>query len=166
MRTNIQRIARHLLTHQGHIEKAFPIETLTAIEQAIKWSEVLHVGEIRFVIEDALDCSPLLKGQSAKERAIDLFSELRIWDTEHNNGVLLYVLLADHAVEIVADRGIHKYVGTATWVRICQSMEIAFAQGDYENGIVTGILSIAANLGAHYPGLANQSTNCQTHRAF
>ncbi|MGK2913568.1 MAG: TPM domain-containing protein [Porticoccaceae bacterium] len=97
------------------VEQAFPGETLIAIEQAIKASENAHVGEIRFAVEGALDGPPLFKGQSARERAIGVFSQLRVLDTEHNNGVLIYPLLADRDVEIVADRGIDAKVGAQEW---------------------------------------------------
>ena len=97
------------------VKRAFPSQTLIAIEQAIKTSETAHTGEIRFVVEGALDGSLLFKGQSARERAIDVFSQLRLWDTEHNNGVLIYLLLADRDVEIVADRGIHSKMGSNEW---------------------------------------------------
>ena len=93
------------------VNRAFPGDTLTAIDRAIKASEATHRGEIRFAVEGALDIAPLLRGQTARERAIDVFSQLRIWDTEHNNGVLIYLLLADRDVEIVADRGIDAKVG-------------------------------------------------------
>jgi uncharacterized membrane protein len=109
---NIKRIARHLMATHWQVNRAFPRRTLIAIEKSIQASETAHVGEIRFVVEGALDGTPLFKGQSARERAIDVFSQLRIWDTEHNNGVLIYLLLADRDVEIVADRGIHSKVGS------------------------------------------------------
>ena len=133
------------------VNRAFPRQTLTAIEQAIKASETAHVGEIRFVVEGALDGAPLFKGHSAKERAIDIFSQLRIWDTEHNNGVLIYLLLADRDVEIVADRGIHAEVGPREWEKICRKMEMAFKQADYEGGVVSGIRAVSQHLIKHFP---------------
>ena len=125
---NIQRIAKHLCFTHWQVNRAFPRETLLAIEQAIKSSETAHVGEIRFVVEGALDGAPLFNGQSARDRAIDVFSQLRIWDTQHNNGLLIYLLLADRNVEIVADRGIHAKVGTPKWEEICREMETDFRQ--------------------------------------
>jgi uncharacterized membrane protein len=107
----IKRIFTHLLATDRHLKTVFPRSTLLAIEKAIKASERLHLGEIRFVVEAALDGPDLYRGQTAKERAIELFSELRVWDTQHNNGLLIYLLLADRAVEIVADRGLHARVG-------------------------------------------------------
>ncbi len=148
---DIKRIARHLLMTPWQVRRAFPRAALPAIEQAIKASETTHLGEPRFVVEGALDGMPLWRGQSARERAIDVFSQLRIWDTEHNNGVLIYVLLADRDVEIVADRGIHTKVGAPEWETICRTMEAAFTQADYEGGVVSGIRAVAQHLMKHFP---------------
>ena len=148
---NITRIAKHLLLTHGQVKRAFPSKTLIAIEQTIKASETTHVGEIRFVVEGALDGAPLFNGQSARERAIDVFSQLRIWDTEHNNGVLIYLLLADRDVEIVADRGIHSKVGSREWESICRSMETAFKQSNFEGGVVSGIQTVTQHLTIHFP---------------
>ena len=148
---NIKRIAKHLMMPPWQVNWAFPRQTLVAIEQAIKASETAHTGEIRFVVEGALDGTPLFKGQSARERAVDVFAQLRIWDTEHNNGVLIYLLLADRDVEIVADRGVHAKVGNWGCEEICRGMETAFKQGDYEGGVVDGIQAVAQHLIKHFP---------------
>ena len=148
---NIKRIVKHLLTTRGQVKRAFPRSTLIVIENAIKASETAHVGEIRFAVEGALDGVPLFKGQSARERAIDLFSQLRVWDTRHNNGLLIYLLLADRAVEIVADRGIHEKVSSQDWIKICQQMETAFRQSSYESGVVSGIEAVTQHLVQHFP---------------
>ena len=148
---NIKRIARHLLMTPWQVRRAFPRAALTAIEQAIKASETEHTGELRFVVEGALDGMPLWRGQSARERAIDVFSQLRIWDTEYNNGVLIYLLLADRDVEIVADRGIHTKVGGPEWETICRRMEAAFKQANYAGGVVSGIAAVTQHLTRHFP---------------
>ncbi len=148
---NIKRITKHLLLTHWRVNRAFPPITLMAIEQAIKASEAAHVGEVRFVVEGALDGIPLFSGQSARERAIDVFSNLRIWDTEHNNGVLIYLLLADRDVEIVADRWIHTKVGQEEWERICHKMEAAFKQENFEGGVVSGIHAVTRHLTKHFP---------------
>ena len=148
---NIKRIMRHLLLTEMKVNRAFPRSALIAIEQAIQTSETAHVGEIRFAVEGALDGTPLFNGQSARERAIDVFSQLRIWDTEHNNGVLIYLLLADRDVEIVADRGIHAKVGSQEWERICRVMEAAFARANYQEGVVSGIQAVTQHLMKHFP---------------
>ncbi len=121
-----------------------------AIEAAIRASESAHQGQIRFVVEAALDGVPLLRAQSARDRAIDVFSLLRVWDTDHNNGVLIYLLLADRDVEIVADRGISSRVGQ-DWERICRDMERAFREGQFEQGVLDGIRAVGAHLARHYP---------------
>ena len=148
---SIARIGRHLLGNQSRVRKAFPPAALVAIEQAIKASEASHAGQIRFVVEGALDGAPLFRDQSARERAIDVFSQLRIWDTEHNNGVLIYLLLADRDVEIVVDRGIDAHVGTAGWEAICQLMEADFRQGHFERGTIKGINAVTQHLATHFP---------------
>lgn len=148
---NIMRIVKHLLTTHWQVNRAFPRETLSAIDRAIKASENAHVGEIRFAVEGALDGSALFKGQSGKARALDVFSQLRIWDTKHNNGLLIFLLLADRHIEIVADRGINEKVGTAEWVNICRNMETAFKQANYEGGVVSGIQAVTQLLIKHFP---------------
>ena len=148
---NIQRIVRHLLVTDRQVKKAFPLSALNKIEQAIKASESSHVGEIRFVVEGALDGAPLFRGQSARERAIDLFAQLRVWDTQHNTGVLIYLLLADREVEIVADRGIDAVVGSQAWGAVCHQMEAAFRQSNFEAGVVRGVQAVTQHLAMHFP---------------
>ena len=128
---------------------------MNAIEKAIKASESAHIGEIRFAVEGALHSIPLFKGQSARERAIEVFSQLRVWDTEHNNGVLIYLLLADRNVEIVADRGIHAKVDSNDWEKICRAMEADFKQANFKDGVVRGIQAIAQHLAEHFPTHGN-----------
>lgn len=133
------RILRHLITGQSALKRAFPPTTLTVIEQAIAHSETLHGGEIVFAMEASLDLPLLLQKQIARERAIDVFSLLRVWDTEYNNGVLIYLLMADHDVEIVADRGIHAKVDQTVWETACTTMKTAFGHGQFEQGVLAGI---------------------------
>ena len=151
MTMDIPRMARHLIMNGRRVRRAFPGESLAAIDRAIKASEATHRGEIRFAVEGALDTAALARGQSARERAIDVFSQLRVWDTEKNNGVLIYLLLADRDVEIVADRGIDAKVGPQEWERICREMETAFRQGDFEGGVIRGIREVTRHLAAHFP---------------
>ena len=154
---NVKRILRHLATTQGQVNRAFPQAALNAVEQAIKASEATHTGEVRFVVEGALDGAPLFGGQTAKERALALFSQLRMWDTAHNTGVLIYLLLADRAVEIVADRGIHAKAGTRAWVAICHEMEAAFKAEQFEAGAVGGIQAVTRQLVDHFPAGARNA---------
>ena len=147
----IGRIGKHLIEHRWRVRRIFPPRVLTAIEQAIKAGEATHSGQIRFVVEGALDGAPLFRDQPARERALDIFSQLRIWDTAHNNGVLIYLLLADRDVEIVADRGIDAKVGAAGWEKICTDMETEFEAGNFERGVINGIEAVSKQLAAHYP---------------
>ena len=148
---DIKRIARHLLLTDRQVGRSFGRSTLDKIEAVIKASEAGHVGEIRFVVEGGLDGAPLFKGQSARERAIELFSQLRVWDTEQNTGVLIYLLLADRAVEIVADRGIDAKVDSQEWSKVCHQMEAAFRQSDFEGGVVGGVQAVTRHLLQHFP---------------
>lgn len=147
----LPRLFKHWLTSPWAVRSAFPARSFAAIEQAIRTAERLHGGEIRFAVEAALATPALLRRQSARERAVELFSHLRIWDTECNNGVLVYVLLADRAVEIVADRGIHELVGAPAWQGMCQNMEDAFFMSHYRVGALQGIKAVAEALMLHFP---------------
>jgi uncharacterized membrane protein len=148
---SIGRIGKHLLEHRWRVRRIFPPSTLSAIEQAIKAGEATHSGQVRFVVEGALDGAPLFRNQSARERALDIFSHLRIWDTAHNNGVLIYLLLADRKVEVVADRGIDALVGGAGWEKICAEMETDFKAGNFESGVIKGIGQVSQQLALHFP---------------
>lgn len=147
----IKRIGKHLLLGRGRVRRAFPRAVLTNIEKAIAASETHHTGQIRFVVEGALEGRPLLGDQPARARAIDVFSHLRIWDTAHNNGVLIYLLLADRDVEIVADRGIDARVGKAGWQDICTAMEDEFRRANFESGVLAGIAAVTAHLARYFP---------------
>jgi uncharacterized membrane protein len=148
---SIARIGKHLLHHHWWKKHYFPPKVLAAIEQAIKAGEATHSGQVRFVVEGALDGAPLFRGQPARERALDIFGQLRIWDTAHNNGVLIYLLLADRDVEIVADRGIDAKVGTAGWEKICAAMESDFRAKNFEAGAIRGIEAVSREMAAHFP---------------
>lgn len=133
------------------VDRAFPHRTLRAIEKAIQTSHHAHIGQVRFAVDGALHVSELRRGTTARERAIDVFSELRVWDTEHNNGILIYLLLADRDVEIVADRGVHARVHAAEWERICKKMEANFKLAKYEVGVLKGIEEVTELLTRHFP---------------
>jgi hypothetical protein len=148
---NLRRTAKHLLTTPWRVRQAFPRPTLRAIERAIEESERSHDAEIRFVVEGSRHGARLLHGQSARERALELFSLLRMWDTEHRHGVLIYLLLADRAVEIIADRGAHAKIGAAPWQDVCREMQTAFSRGEYRTGAVEGIHALSRHLGKHFP---------------
>jgi uncharacterized membrane protein len=148
---DIRRIGRHLVEHRWRVQRIFPPQVLAAIEQVIRAGEATHSGQVRFVVEGALDGAPLFRDQPARERALDIFSQLRIWDTAHNNGVLIYLLLADRDVEIVADRGIDAKVGAAGWEKICAEMESNFRAGNFAGGVIKGIQAVSRQLATHFP---------------
>ena len=145
------RVLRHLAMPAWRLRQALPRASLQAIETAIGASERTHGGQICFAVETALDLAPLARGQAARERALEVFAQLRVWDTEHNNGVLIYLLLADRDVEIVADRGIAARVPAAQWEAICQAMESAFRAGRFEQGVLEGIHAVGELLARHFP---------------
>lgn len=147
----IGRITKHLVEHRWRARRVFTPKALANVEQAIKAGERTHAGQVRFVVEGALEGRPLFRDQAARERALDVFSHLRIWDTAHNNGVLIYLLLADHDVEIVADRGIDAKVGSEGWEEICRDMEADFRTGQFESGVIKGIEAVSRELAKHFP---------------
>ena len=148
---DLARIARHLIAMPGAVRRAFPPAAMAAIEQAVARSETQHRGEVRFAVEAALDVSGLIAGQSARARAIEVFSQLGVWDTEDNNGVLIYLLLADRDVEIVADRGINAVVGAQEWEAICRAMEAALRRREFEPAVLGAIEAVTRLLARHFP---------------
>lgn len=150
---NLGRWFKHLFMPPWVWRRAFPQSTLNAIEAAIRQSETRHNGEIRFAIETSLAPARVWRGLGGRARAIEVFSDLRVWDTEHNSGVLIYLLLADHDIEIVADRGIAARVEQSAWDAVAQAMEAAFRQGEFERGALQGIEQVSALLAAHVPPL-------------
>lgn len=149
------RWMRHLFAGDWSMRRAFPPATLTAIEAAIGHQERRHDGELCFVVEGGLPLSDLAAGLSSRERALELFGRVRAWDTEQNAGVLVYVLLADRHVEIVADRGIHRRVGATAWETICGAMQREFAAGRYREGAIMGVEAISDLLALHFPPQAD-----------
>jgi uncharacterized membrane protein len=145
------RLLRHLVTLPGAVARAFPAASLSRIETTITASEKLHDGEIRFAVEAALDPAPLLRGQTARERALEVFSLERVWDTERNNGVLLYLLLADRDVEIVADRGFNGKVAAEEWESVCRRMETALREGRHADAVIGGVEAVSQIIARHFP---------------
>jgi uncharacterized membrane protein len=151
---NIKRIFRHLLMTHWQVNWAFPPAVKDAVAQAISASRNAHVGQVYFAVEGALHVRALFKGQTAQQRALEVFSHLRVWDTEHNNGLLIYLLLADRAVEIVVDRGLYSRVDPAEWSRICHQMQDCFKQKNYQAGVIGGIQAVTQQLIQHFPAAA------------
>ncbi len=145
------RFLRHLLLPDWFVRRVFVRGDLAVIGDAIAASEKSHRGELRFVVEAAMPLAALWRDQSPRARAVDLFSTLRVWDTEENSGILIYVQLVDRRVEILADRGIAALVPQAEWDAICRSMEAAFKAGDYRNGALAAIQRAGELLVEHFP---------------
>ncbi len=149
---SVRRLLRHVFAPPRAVPRHFSPAVLAAIERAIATTEALHGGELRFAVEGSLDLFPLWRGQSPRDRAMEVFSLLRLWDTAANNGVLIYVLLADHAVEIVADRGLEDSTAPE-WLAACRAMEEGFAKGDYEQGAVAGIATVGQLIARRFPAV-------------
>lgn len=156
VKCNGGRLLRNLAMTPWRLRRAFTPHTLRAIRAEIAASERLHGGQIRFAVEGALPMAALLRGQSPRERALEVFSLLRVWDTELNNGVLVYLLFAERDVEIIADRGIHARVTSREWQDICHDMEEAFHHGRYETGALEGIRALSRLLARHFPADAGR----------
>ena len=148
----VGRLIRHLCTTRWSTRVRFSQAVLDAIAQAIGECEDRHGGEIRFIVESALDLPELWRDMPPRQRALQLFGQFGVWDTAHNNGVLVYVLMADRDVEIVADRGIAQHVSQAEWQAVCRQMEAHFRAGRFREASVLGILGVGALLGKHFPG--------------
>ena len=147
----LKRFLRHVWMSPIVLRRQFPDATHAAIGRTVTECEKSHRGQVRFVIESELTSGQLWTGLSARQRAIDVFSLLRVWDTEENNGVLVYLLLADRKVEIVADRGIHRRVGDERWRAICREIEHQYRKGDFLAGSVNGIKKISSELAFYFP---------------
>ncbi len=152
----LKRFLRHVWMSPIQQRRSFPAAALDEIERAVAAGEKLHRGQVRFVVEAELSTGQLWAGLTSRQRAIDVFSMMRVWDTEENNGVLVYVLLADHKVEIIADRGIHQHVGDERWRAICREIELHYRKRDFKGGSVTAVQKISAELAFYFPATGEQ----------
>jgi uncharacterized membrane protein YgcG len=148
---SIGRAMRHLATPAWVVSRAFPQQALEQIEAEIAATERTHGGEIRFAVEGNLSARELWRGETARERALEVFAQLGVWDTEANNGVLIYVLWADHDVEIVADRGFNGKVTAAEWAAACAAMEARFKAHDPIGAVLAGVREVGALIARHFP---------------
>ena len=155
----ITRLFKHLSTTAGAGRRTFPPQTLAAIEAAIAEGETRHRAEVRLIIETSLPAQAVLSGMTPRERACELFSLYRIWDTEENCGVLVYIELADHDVEIVADRGVSRVIPAEEWQNICRIMTEGFASGDFHDSTLRALHRLNELLQIHFPD--NGSTRNQ-----
>lgn len=145
------RVLRHLFETRFLTRRRFPASALDRIQAAVAAAEATHAGELRVVIETDLDAWSILFGKLPRQRAIEVFGGFHVWDTELNNGVLLYVLCADKSVEIVADRGFNALVSATEWRGACQLIETEFARGHWVDGIIAGINAASVLMARHFP---------------
>ncbi len=148
---NLIRLFRHAFRFNWQTRRRFPPTALDAIERETSAAEQQHSGEIRVVIETRLDAPALWLGVTPRQRALDLFTRHRAWDTELNNGVLIYVLMADRDVEIVADRGFNGRVSDAEWEAVCRLMEGEFRAGQHVAAVIAGIRAVSGLIARHFP---------------
>jgi uncharacterized membrane protein len=148
---DLQRLFRHLFATRWRARRHFPPELLARIEQTITEVEARHGGEVRFAVETAYELDELWAGLSPRERALQVFGLLGVWDTAEDNGVLIYVSMADRDVEIVADRGIAAHVSQAEWDAVCRLMEEHFRAGRFAEGAIAGIEGVGLLLARHFP---------------
>ena len=152
------RLIRHLTAGMG-ARRLFPPATLEAIHKAVSAGEQRHRGQVCFAIEQALPLHRLSRKLSVRERAREVFAQLHVWDTEHNSGVLIYVLIAEHAIEIVADRGIAARVKQVEWQGICDAMRERFRAGEFERGALEGVKAASDILAREFPSDGSRREN-------
>jgi len=161
MWTRLSRIFKHRWHSDASARRAISPELLDRLTAQVKHSESGHSGEIRIFVEAGLPLSYLKRHASiariTRERALAMFGKLRVWDTAHNNGVLIYLLLAERRIEIVADRGLNERVAADTWLNLVQSMSAAFKAGDYETGLTQAVHEVSSLLKQHFPLQAGQT---------
>ena len=145
------RLIKHFFSGRWRVRYLFPEASMQAIRDRIASSEKKHRGEIVFAVEPSMDPREIIAGKTPREKAVEAFSNLRVWDTEENNGVLIYLLLADNDIEILADRGVHRAAGPEFFERICREIEEAYRKGDFLNGTLSGIDSVSQKLEELYP---------------
>lgn len=147
----MSRLLAHLLHTPLATRRAFPTPVQEAIRQTIADGEQGHRGEVRFVVEGDWPLGDVLAGKSVRERALEVFGLTRVWDTADNTGILIYVLLCEHKVEILADRGLNAVAGAETWAEVCANLTAAFRGGRYEEGAVQAVRSVTELLRQHFP---------------
>ncbi|MCD2517598.1 TPM domain-containing protein [Massilia sp. G4R7] len=145
------RAWRHLTSSSADARRAFPEATLVAIGEAITAGEQTHRGEVRLIVEKGLSFDDAWDGVTNRQRAVALFADYGVWDTEDNCGVLIYINLAEHKVDIVADRGIDRKIDSATWQAVCRTMTEGFRQGQFHDATLAAVAHVNALLQEHFP---------------
>lgn len=149
--SKLGRIWRHQWMDEADVRRVLPDAAMERLAARVGASERRHSGEIRICVEAGLPNSYLWRDATARERAVAMFGKLRVWDTEHNNGVLIYLLLVEHAIEVVADRGIARKVSEQAWAAMTQRMSQAFREGRFEDGLTQALAEVSALLVEHFP---------------
>lgn len=157
MKKTLPRIGAHLLTTRFAGRRAFPAATLQAIQDTIASGETQHRAEIRVIIETALSTAAVLRGVPTRARARELFAHYQVWDTEENCGILLYVNLADHKVEIIADRTVARLLTAQEWQAVCATMTRGFAQGEFHDSAVAALRQLNMLLQERFPAHGTHS---------
>ncbi|MEY2842877.1 MAG: hypothetical protein RI920_914 [Pseudomonadota bacterium] len=146
-----RRSLRHLWMDTADSHQLLTASACERLEAAVRASEAMHLGELRLCVEASLPWSALRQGQDARQRAIDLFGQLRVWDTAHNNGVLIYLLLADRRIEVLADRGLHAHAPEPVWAQLASDLADAMGQGQIEAGLNLAVQRVSDLLKQHHP---------------
>jgi uncharacterized membrane protein len=156
--SRLGRLLRHLFETRAQLRRRFTPEVLDRIQQAVAQAEASHGGQLRVVVESDLDAWSIIEAKTPRARALEVYALAHVWDTHANNGVLLYVLFADRAVEIVADRGFNDLVTPSEWQAVCSAMQAEFSAGRWEHGALAGIGAIAQLLARHFPATGRADT--------
>lgn len=149
--SKMTRWLKHLFTPTWRVRQLFSATLLQQVEAGISASERQHQGQLRFVIESSFNAAAIFAGMSPRERALEWFGSLRVWDTEYNSGVLVYISMADHAIEVIADRGINQAVDPKAWADVCALIQAQFAKKRYAEGLESGLAAINELLLTHMP---------------
>jgi uncharacterized membrane protein len=157
MLAKLKRLLRHRWLDESDTRRAIPPELVDRLTRRVAASEKRHTGEVRIYVEAGLPASYLWRDATPRERAVQMFGKLRVWDTEHNNGVLIYLLLAEHAIEIVADRGLAARVPQGEWERIVKAMGTAFRDKRFEDGLTQALEEVSALLVQHFPAAPGEA---------
>ena len=155
----LSRLIRHRWLDAADARRAVPEQLAEQLRRRVHASERRHSGEVRICIEGGLPTSYLWRhlrdrepmAEIVRQRALMMFAKLRVWDTEHNNGVLIYLLLAEHAIELVADRGVSRHVDAALWQALVARLGEALRAGRFEDGLTQALEEVSAVLVAHFP---------------
>jgi TPM domain len=154
----IKRTFKHRWLDESDSHKAVPADLAERLRRRVAASEQRHTGEVRICVEAGLPMSYLKRNASARQRAVAMFGKLRVWDTQNNNGVLIYLLLADHAIEIVADRGLNAVVTPSQWQGMIANLSQALRENRYEDGLTQALEEVSALLVQHFP-MSADATN-------